>query len=103
MSTKNSSVLENALYSDNDYITWYDLIRALAGNRKIDLLGDKLRDFKNQLEYNDLDIRIFKFTMLKQSNSTGSSNGKGGSWNYKGMGNVREEKASPHVLRNRDG
>lgn len=84
MSTKNSSVLENALYSDNDYITWYDLIRALAGNRKIDLLGDKLRDFKNQLEYNDLDIRIFKFTMLKQSNSTGSSNGKGGSWNYKG-------------------
>lgn len=74
MSTKNSPILEQESYSDPDFITWYDIIRSLAGNRKIDLLGKALRDFKHSLEDGDNGSRVlnvYKCTITPSKSSAG--------------------------------
>ena len=86
MSTKNSSVLEPAEHSDEDFINWYDMIRALAGNRKIDLLGKTLRELKNSLSDANISFVTYKLNLLKSTTTGGSdSQGSVGS-SWKGPG-----------------
>lgn len=57
--------------SDPDYLTWYDLSRALAGGYKIDILGDKLRAFKHQLETSSINLSVTKMTISPSSGHLG--------------------------------
>lgn len=79
MSTKHSPILEEGDHSDEDFINWYDLIRALAGNRKIDILGPGLRNFKHSLEdgnNGDRVLNVYKAT-ITPNKSSGHSPGPG--------------------------
>lgn len=69
MSTIDSPSLEYDTYSDEDYINWYDMIRALAGNRKIDLLGKALREFKKSLADSKITFSTYKLNCVKEEGS----------------------------------
>lgn len=90
MSTVNSPVLEEGDYSDPDFINWYDMIRALSGNRKIDLLGKSLRGLKNSLNDSRISFNTYKLNLLKY----GSGSSFGSSWTGPGVNDYYVTHAS---------
>ena len=77
VSTKNSPLLEPDIYSDEDMINWYDLTRALAGNRRIDILGPQLREFKNSMADSNISFEVYKFNLLFGNGAQTGSSGTG--------------------------